>query len=130
MDACTYESITGLKNYYGFKSLLKNGTLTQRFSCDDDTIVFNRIQSFTFRSTTITLNANQVGVLLNLTCTYHQVTGSNWIYDGVLTTDVNNNSIYLFGNQMVKGTVITNEAQTIYTTITEHNLVLAIFDLY
>jgi hypothetical protein len=69
MDACTYESITGLKNYYGFKSLLKNGLATQRYGCDDETIVFNRVVSVSSQLYTyfnpFNLATNQVAVLLN-----------------------------------------------------------------
>jgi hypothetical protein len=130
MDACTYESITGLKNYYGFKSLLKNGQWTQRYGCDDDTIVFNRIESYTWVSGSFALNANQVGVVLNLTCTYHQVSGSNWSVEGIESRDVDNQLIFLFGNQDVRGIVVTNLITRAYTATEPHNIVLAIFDLY
>ena len=130
MDASTYESITGLKNYYGFKSLLKNGTWTQRYSCDDDTIVFNRIESYTFNSGGFILYPNQVGVVLNLSCTYYQVSGSNWQIEPVRSKDVDNSDIYLFGDQSVNGSVVTNIITFGYSFSTDHNIVLAIFDLY
>ena len=72
MDAKTFESITGMKNYEGFKSLLKNSmfanggiTGVDFYSCSDETIVFNSIIQ------TDTINAypwlllNQIGVLLS-----------------------------------------------------------------
>jgi hypothetical protein len=70
MDACTYESITGRKDYYGFKSVLKNGTATNRFGCDDETIVFNRVQTWTetefkiFGYMPFELQTNQVAVVV------------------------------------------------------------------
>jgi len=130
MDACTYESITGLKNYYGFKSLLKNGLITGRYSCDDDTIVFNRIESFTFFSGGFVLNANQVGVVLNLNCAYHQVSASNWVVEAIETRDVDNQEVFLFGNQTTLSQVITNYIRPTYSVGQLHNIVLAIFDLY
>jgi hypothetical protein len=130
MDACTYESITGLKNYYGFKSLLKNGLWTQRYGCDDDTIVFNRIESYTWIGGGFTLNPNQVGVVLNLSCPYYQVSGSNWVAEGITARDVDNNFIYMFGDQKVLGSVIVNTFTNIYSPFEYHTLVLAIFDLY
>lgn len=130
MDACTYESITGLKNYYGFKSLLKNGAYTQRYSCDDDTIVFNRIESFTFSSGGFSLRANQVGVVLNLSVTYHEVSGSNWVVESIQSKDVDNQTFFMFGNQTVIGSVCTQLLAGTYSSTTTHYIVLAIFDLY
>jgi len=129
MDACTYESITGLKNYYGFKSLLKNGVLTQRYSCDDDTIVFNRIESYTWLSGGFTLNSNQVGVVLNCSNGYVQILSGVVVAELVEAHDVDNQIIEINPDSYVKGIVLTNTFRSSIGT-TRHNLVLAIFDLY
>jgi hypothetical protein len=128
MDACTYESITGLRNYYGFKSLLKNGGWTQRYSCDDDTIVFNRIESFTWNGGGFSLNANQVGVVLNCTNIYTTV-GVSVQVENVQAKDVDNQTIYINPTSEIKGIVITNTFTNTYGADPK-NLVLAIFDLY
>ena len=128
MDACTYESITGLKNYYGFKSLLKNGDWTQRYSCDDDTIVFNRIESYTWSAGGFTLNANQVGVILNVTNLYTFV-GTFFLPELITAKDVDNQTIYINPLSEVKGIVITNSFTNTYFA-DQKNIVLAIFDLY
>jgi hypothetical protein len=128
MDACTYESITGLKNYYGFKSLLKNGAFTSRFSCDDDTIVFNRIESFTFGAG-FNLNNNQVGVVLNLGTQFIILSGSSYIYDNIRSFDVDNQLIYLNVVSDNKGVVVRNQLLPDLSA-SSHFIVLAIFDLY
>jgi hypothetical protein len=128
MDACTYESITGLKNYYGFKSLLKNGQWTQRYGCDDDTIVFNRIESFTFNGGGFTLNANQVGVVLNCTNLYCQPALNFFIPELIEALDVDNQRIYIDSNASIVGIAIIGSFQLAYGG--QKNLVLAIFDLY
>lgn len=129
MDACTYESITGLKNYYGFKSLLKNGGWTQRYGCDDDTIVFNRIESFTFTTGGFVLNPNQVGVVLNISNQLVTVAPSIYVQEGIFSYDVDNQQMVLLPDALVKGVVCTN---SIGSTIAfdRHMIVLAIFDLY
>jgi hypothetical protein len=129
MDACTYESITGLKNYYGFKSLLKNGTWTQRYSCDDDTIVFNRIESFTFGIGGFSLRSNQVGVVLNASSCMFQVAPNIYVTDQILTQDVDSQQVFLSNESTCYGYVLTQTFSG-QNFNTPHNLVLAIFDLY
>jgi hypothetical protein len=72
-----FESINGFKNYYGFKSLLKNGVITGRFGCDDDTIVFNRVTVIP-AVTNYALDLNQVAVLMAFkgTGTFTNVNGT------------------------------------------------------
>lgn len=44
MDSKTFKEITGLDNYLGFKSILKNSQVFgYDFACSDDTIVFNQV---------------------------------------------------------------------------------------
>lgn len=130
MDACTYESITGLKNYYGFKSLLKNGAWTQRYSCDDDTIVFNRIENFTFQGGGFSLLPNQVGIVLNMTTGIIDVLVSQYVYEGITARDVDNQIIILFGNQAIVGMVLTNTFSFYLSNTPYKSITLAIFDLY
>jgi hypothetical protein len=130
MDACTYESITGLKNYYGFKSLLKNGTFTGRYSCDDDTIVFNRIESFTFTNATFVLNANQVGVVLNLNCQEWNSIGNVFHPEGINTVDVDGQTQFVFGTETPVGVVLIDRFTKVHSNATLKTLVLAIFDLF
>jgi hypothetical protein len=129
MDACTYESITGLKNYYGFKSLLKNGGWTQRYSCDDDTIVFNRIESFTFFAGGFSLAPNQVGVVLNISNQAITIAPGVWLKDAIFAFDVDNSSMILQDDANVIGTIITNSFSNALGN-ERHMIVLAIFDLY
>ena len=130
MDACTYESITGLKNYYGFKSLLKNGAWTQRYSCDDDTIVFNRIESYTWSNGGFSLNPNQVGVILNMSNEMYQATPTQWVPESIVARDIDNQIFLLNGYLNVKGIVITNTFNSFGSNFVYHNIVLAVFDLY
>lgn len=130
MDACTYESITGLKNYYGFKSLLKNGAITGRYACDDDTIVFNRIESYTFTSATFLLNSNQVGVVLNLNSQEWSSSTNSYHPEGINTFDVDGQMQFVFGNETPIGVVLIDRFEKVHSNTVLKTLVLAIFDLY
>jgi hypothetical protein len=127
MDACTYESITGLKNYYGFKSLLKNGGWTQRYSCDDDTIVFNYIKSYP--QGVINLAANQVAVVLNASSNYYAISATQWAPDAIYSKDVANNTVKFIPDQNVIGMCLTQQI-IVGTGSALSNLVIAVFDLY
>lgn len=129
MDACTYESITGLKNYYGFKSLLKNSGATERYSCDDDTIVFNRIVTLSFAFGPINLNSNQVAVILNLNNQYVGVSTSV-VYELIRSLDLNNNNIFLGPTGSVCGTVVRGYFDWSYSPSQQKTITVAIFDLY
>lgn len=69
MDAEYFESVTGLKNYEGFKILLKNSLFANGgvdyFACTDDTIVFNTIMVLDASYPYLWPLLNQVGVLLS-----------------------------------------------------------------
>lgn len=127
MDACTYESITGLKNYYGFKSILKNGLSTQRYSCDDDTIVFNRIVSTTAN---YTIASNQVGVILNYTSSYGSTAPGIFNQEVCLVLNVNGSAIAIIPNQLIFGQVFTGGVSVSTFFGVNAQLTFAIFDLY
>ncbi|MEY2670889.1 MAG: hypothetical protein RLZZ577_1205, partial [Bacteroidota bacterium] len=116
-------------NYYGFKSLLKNGGWTQRYSCDDETIVFNRIESFTFNGGGFVLEPNQVGVVLNVTNQYFATGPATYYPELIETMDVDGEVIYLMPNATTLGIVITQVMGAVYGGVRK-NVVLAIFDLY
>jgi hypothetical protein len=128
MDACTYESITGLKNYYGFKSLLKNGGWTQRYGCDDDTIVFNRILKATGNNEVVNLKPNQVGVILNFTSNYFLVL-TQYLADTMTYSDVNNEIATAIPDQLLKGEVFVNSVR-LGPNGSLTSATIAIFDLY
>lgn len=129
MDACTYESITGLKNYYGFKSLLKNGAWTQRYSCDDDTIVFNRIKTYTFSLTAFNLASNQIAVIINSASNVVLALPGQYIDECFLCKDVENQNLYFRPNQNIIGQVFTQFVSAGLSTSTK-SVTFAIFDLY
>ena len=65
MDTKTFQEITGLSNYVGFKSLLKNSLMYGvNYSCSDDTIVFNQVFNESL-NINFTWNPNQVAVVLS-----------------------------------------------------------------
>ena len=64
MDALIYELITGLTNYEGFKSVLKNSVVGQRGNVEDENILLNSVRVLN-GSGSYALNANQVAVILN-----------------------------------------------------------------
>ena len=129
MDACTYESITGLKNYQGFKSLLKNGIETQRYGCDDNTIIFNRVETYNLALFPITLPINQVAVVLNLSSSYKALSSTSFIQSAITFYDVNGYQNTAQPDQQVIGLVARQTIGT-YIPSTQISCVVAIFDLY
>ena len=141
MDACTYKEITGLDNYYGFKSLLANssriGTL---YTINDDTIVFNRVVQFSSdESTEYVLNNNQVGVLLNLVGQQRlEEFGGNYpiiATSGIKGINVNFEDIWVMPNDLCLGQVFIESIfyygpGSDFGFVYYSNVVLAIFDLY
>lgn len=127
MDACTYESITGLKNYYGFKSLLKNGSFTGRFGCNDQTIVFNSVKNYS--QGVVNLASNQIAVFLNTSSNYFLPLATQNVYDMIYAKDVNNNTMKFGPDQNVIGMVATQQI-IVGTGSAISNIIVAIFDLY
>jgi hypothetical protein len=128
MDALTYQSITGLTNYEGFKSQLKNSRFGELFNIEDENIIFNRVYVLSKDETTYSLNSNQVAVILNVPYAVFQglpVIGDYWESE-----DVNYAPIHYIGEGafglIVSGLVQLNGAGTgqFYTCQ------FAIFDLF
>ena len=121
MDACTYESITGFKNYYGFKSLLKNSLRYRNYACDDDSIVFVELESITATRAQVTpyvLQANQVAVVISSTSavTLWNNLPSNTVEENAfMSQNVNGDMIFfnqVHGNGLVLHSFISAFLQT------------------
>lgn len=127
MDACTYKSITGLSNYEGFKSALRNSpNIGGRYNIEDENILFNKIENL--QAAVILSNPpfiyelkeNQVAVVLN-------VANNDVVYMFWQCFDINNSELNISGIQSY-GVII-------YGTITpissdKYGLQIAIFDLF
>lgn len=129
MDACTYESITGLKTYYGFKSLIKNATRTGVFGCDDDTIIFNRVQTYRGGALSISLESNQVAVILNATTENAVLAPTAYTYDDIRVTTVYNQTCSFTPDMAVVGMCIVGTFTLGFKFGYAATLTLAIFDL-
>ena len=131
MNAEQYKSITGLDNYEGFKSNLKNGMVTRRFGCDDNTIVFNSVRTISQSAYTINLLSNQVAVFLNGNTTPMSMGGTS--FDNVYGyRDINGTFSYgTLKSTILKGTLAVNQiVLDAYYTGIPMTITYAIFDLY
>lgn len=135
MDAKEYKDITGLDNYFGFKSLLKNSVLGTNFRITDDTIIFNKIVQKTMLywipSDIILLQSNQVGVILNAS-TGTDFWYGNYPFKGYFNTyDVNSAQMKVTSDDNFIGTTVQGEVwfDSIQGNI-PGTMTLAIFDLY
>lgn len=131
MDAQFYQSITGLTNYDGFKSQLKNSAVGTRYNIEDENIIFNAVRVIaTSGAAFINLKINQVAVILNAPFaarSVNNVVAAN--FDDIwYSVDVDGNSINFMGEGsqglIVQTTVGTTSAALLYTCQ------LAIFDLF
>lgn len=118
MNAEQYKSITGLCNYEGFKSNLKNSRLFGNFNCLDETIVFNQVR--TISNEVYPLSSEQVGVVLNLSAPY-----AAGVPTPVIATDSNNVLLDILSNSNVIGMLVGKDITCSFQSIT-----IAIFDLY
>lgn len=131
MDCLEFESITGFRNYEGFKSALKNSIRLSNYSISDKTIVFNRV--VTFRSDgnqTFTLDNNQVGILLNVSQTSDNLGHSDKL-DMFEYYDLNGDQIITYSNTLINGVYFTIEMSPskVYGSGFT-GMTFAIFDLY
>ncbi len=127
MDACQFKLITGLSNYEGFKSLLKNGNNTKRYTNEDDTIIFNKIETTSLTAGIISLKINQVAVILDISSEFDVLLNT---YAGLIITDVNGALFTVYPDQNFIGRVICfpmsfNNSPGLYKSVT-----YAIFDLF
>ena len=131
MDAQFYQSITGLSNYEGFKSILKNGIVTQRFNIEDENIVFVKVVCVNPSTGPYVLNSNEVGVILNApfaAAIYNNIAlinESNYWF----ALDVSGNTINYIGAESC-GLVVTDVISIQNDSLKEWSSQVAIFALF
>ena len=131
MDAQFYQSITGLTNYEGFKSLLKNSTFGNRGNVEDENLIFVGVQTICTSNPTYSLKVNQVAVILNVPFAAFYVNNAlaTLLEDSWGADDVNANLIQFIG-EAAKGICVTGTIFNTTQTPFQYTCQFAIFELY
>ena len=135
MTAEEYKLITGLENWEGFKQQLKVSGFGSRYDCQDDTILFNCIKTG-FQSSfggAVSLNANQVAVVLNLNSpTNTRTVGTTAVVqtDTFRVRALDGTDVDLDPLQLIKGFPFTTSYKATNVVGTGVAYSFAIFDLF